>query len=127
MNTRYIGMLLILYVLINIYVSLIQEKILIIGDRGDVMFEDVNIYQKFSWSASLGFLNLDGTLNKNRFKKIYVFVPIEIISSSPVNIHTIKKLSSHSKVFLAVFKKEDFRLIENFVKKYNLNNTYILY
>ena len=82
--------ILLLWLCLNIYVTYFQEKILIVGDWPHEYFKDDywNPLKKYSWSPSLGFLELSCQLDDYyQFDKVYVVgIDKNILKSGKIDI-----------------------------------------
>lgn len=111
--------ILIIYLILNIYVSFIQKKILIIGDWPHDIFE--SFYGSFSiafaWSPSISFAELDKTIDNNNFDIIIIDISPPDVNSSKKNIDIIKKLSKDSKIYWITNNIDDAQKIKD---EYNI-------
>ena len=81
-------LILIAWILLNLWVTFYQEKYLLIGDYPHYFFKKDygNIFVKYAWSPSLSFVELN---NFYKFHKVCVTIPYDIFIESPISYKLI--------------------------------------
>lgn len=112
--------ILVIYLVLNIYVSFIQKKILMIGDWPHDIFNQFygSLGIAFAWSPSISFVEFDKTVNNNNFDIVIIDIVPSNVNSSQKNIDIIKKLSKHSKIYWITNDIDGAQLIK---REYNLD------
>ena len=114
----FLTVIILMYFIVNIYVTYFQEKILLVGDWPHPYFS--HDYwapnKKYIWAPSLGFVRLN---NFYSFDKVYILIDIQTIESSQLNIDEIVKLSKNSKELYFIGEEKQ---IKYFCEKYNIHN-----
>lgn len=116
----YLIFLILVYLILNLYVSFFQTKILIIGDWPHDIFKSFYGYFDiaFAWSPSIGILELEKIDNNNNFDVVIIDISPSDINSSKRNIDIINKLSKNSKIYWITNNVKHARLIK---EEYNLS------
>ncbi len=91
--------ILLMWLCLNIYVTYFQEKILIVGDWPHEYFKDDygNPFKKYSWSPSLGFLEVNNQLyDCSRFDEVYIAGIDKNILKTERNMYILYYLHNNS-------------------------------
>lgn len=90
--------IIVVWVVINVYVTFFQEKILLIGDWPHEEHKQNygDILKKYAWSASVSFIKLNGN---NKYDIVYIHIPEDIIEFRG-NYEVIKRLCNDSQIVI---------------------------
>ncbi len=113
--TKSFALLFVIYLILNIYVSFMQTKILLVGDIPHEIFKPYYgaLSIAFAWSPSLSLIELDKTLSNNKFDIVIIGVSPSVILSSKKNRDIISTLSKNSKIYWIADNVSEAQVVKN--------------